>query len=359
MKAFRALTLNVVRASFRNRTALFFTLVFAVMFMALFGWIFGNANVTLRLGLVDDDHSAASMQFIESLQHAPGLSVTDDGLDVELDRLRHDRNSLVGVIPPGFGRALAGTGPPVEVAVYQGNAASQTAGVARSVLNEALITMTAQGHPRVTLAAAQSASLREVRVIDYFLPAMIAYIILQSGINYVAIGLVDLRVRQVLRRYRVTPLTPRGILAAQICGGVLTVLLQIAVLVGLGLTVFGARVYGNWLVAAVPILVGTLAFVGIGFLLTSWVRTSEAARGVSSAIAFPMMFLSGIFLPIDQLPPSLQTAVHVLPLTWLSDALHQVLNDGNGIGSILGDLAVLLGWAVVCCSLAVWRFRWD
>ena len=67
--------------------------------------------------------------------------------------------------------------------------------------------------------------------IDYFLPAMLAYIILQSGINYVAIGLADLRARKVLRRFRATPLRPAQILGAQITGGALTVVLQLLVLI--------------------------------------------------------------------------------------------------------------------------------
>ena len=135
--------------------------------------------------------------------------------------------------------------------------------------------------------------------------------------------------------------------------------LQLVVLIALGLVLFHARTYGSWVIATVPMLLGVAAFVGIGFLLTSAARTSESARGLSSFVAFPMMFLSGVFFPITTLPDWLQTAVHVLPLTWLTDALHRVMNDGAGLADIALDCLVLAGWAVVTFAIATWRFRWD
>jgi ABC-2 type transport system permease protein len=72
-----------------------------------------------------------------------------------------------------------------------------------------------------------------------------------------------------------------------------------------------------------------------------------------------MMFLSGVFFPVSQLPSGLQAAVHILPLTYLADALHQVLNDGNGIGAIWTDLLVMCAWAGVCFTVAARRFQWE
>ncbi len=72
-----------------------------------------------------------------------------------------------------------------------------------------------------------------------------------------------------------------------------------------------------------------------------------------------MMFLSGIFFPITALPSWLQTAVHVLPLTWLTDAMHRVMNDGAGLSDIGLDLLILAGWTVAAFAVATWRFRWD
>jgi ABC-2 type transport system permease protein len=359
VKAFRALTINTIRSSLRNRVALFFTLGLAVLFMVIFGLLFGGGNISITYGVVDADGTQQSQRFIAALRSIKGVTVDVESANAAISDLRNNKVDVVVEIPRGFGAALAGRGP-AEVQPVQGSQTSTTASLGDQILAQVLNGFVSNGSvSAVRLAPPRSSSVNNVTAIDYFLPAMLAYIILQSGINYVAIGLTDLRVRKVLRRFRATPLRPAQILAAQITGGALTVVLQLIVLVAIGLVLFHAKTFGSWLVAAVPILLGVAAFVGIGFLLTSAARTSESARGLSSMVAFPMMFLSGVFFPITTLPDWLQKAVHALPLTWLTDALHRVMNDGAGLSEIGLDCLVLAVWAVVTFALATWRFRWD
>ena len=359
MRAFRALTLNTVRSSLRNRVALFFTLGLAVLFMVIFGLLFGGGNISLTYSVVDSDHTQQSTQLVSALRSIKGVTVNVQSLDDALTDLRNNKADVVVEVPKGFGAAVAGSGS-ATVQPVQGSQTSASASVADQILAQVVSRFASRGpSSAVTLAQPKSGSVNDVTAIDYFLPGMLAYIILQSGINYVAIGLTDLRVRKVLRRFRATPLRPAQILAAQITGGALTVALQLIVLVVLGLVLFQARSYGSWLVLLVPVVLGIGAFVGIGFLLTSAARTSESARGLSSMVAFPMMFLSGIFFPITTLPSWLQQAVHALPLTWLTDALHRVMNDGVGLGAITLDCLVLAAWALGTFAVATWRFRWD
>ena len=362
MKAFRALTISTVRSSMRNRVALFFTLGLAFLFMVIFGLLFGGNKLSITYAVVDNDGTATSRQFIDVLQRTEGVTVKSESQSAALDDLRNNHVDVVVDIPKGFEAAAAAPSRSNTVVVrpIQASQTSATASVADQILTGVLSSVVSGGAPAgVVVGPPQTSSVNNVSAIDYFLPAMIAYLILQSGINYVAIGLADLRARGVLRRFRATPLRPAQILGAQIAGGALTVLLQLVVLCVVGLLLFQARTYGSWLVVAVPALLGTAAFVGIGFLLTSAARTGEAARGLSTFVAFPMMFLSGIFFPITTLPGWLQTAVHVLPLTWLTDALHRVMNDGVGLADIGADCLVLAAWAVVTFGLATWRFRWD
>ncbi len=361
MKAFRALTRNTVRSSLRNRVALFFTLGLAFLFMVIFGELFGGNNFSISYAVVDNDHSAASQRFVAALTGVPHVTVTSESNAAALNDLRNNHDDVVLVIPTGFGAAVdnpsSGT---VVLHPIQASQTSASASVGDQILAQVLNAVESKGAPTgVVLGAPTTSAVNNITAIDYFLPAMLAYIILQSGINYVAIGLADLRARKVLRRLRATPLRPAQILGAQIVGGALTVVLQMVVLIVVGVTLFQAKTYGSWLVAAVPMILGTAAFVGIGFLLTSAARTSESARGLASFVAFPMMFLSGIFFPITTLPGWLQTAVHVLPLTWLTDALHRVMNDGVGLSDIGLDCLVLAGWAVLTFAVATWRFRWD
>jgi ABC-2 type transport system permease protein len=360
---FGALTLNTVRASFRNRVALFFTLGLAVLFLVIFGELFGGNSFKVTYGIADNDNTATSHAFVSALSSVNGVTTEQGSESAERDRLKHANIDLVVVIPHGFEAALTHPGKTsATVQPVAGSLTSSNVSVGDQVLSSVLtgfVQRQTHESPPINLAQPQTESVNQVKGIDYFLPAMLAYIVLQSGINFVAITLVDLRARGVLRRLRATPATPFQVLSAQIVGGMLTVFLQILILIALGKFLFQAHTYGSWLVLAVPLIIGTAAFVGIGFMLTSAARTSEAARGLSSFVAFPMMFLSGVFFPVTALPGWLQTVVHILPLTWLTDALHQVMNDGAGLSAIGVDCLVLAAWAVVMIGVATWRFRWD
>ncbi len=358
MKAFRALTVSTVRASFRNRTALIFTLGLAFLFMVIFGELFSGGAASVTIGVIDNDGSAQSQAFISALGSVSGVTVEKGDAATEADHLNHDKIAAYLTIPHGFGTATSEN--PQTVEIKQASTMSTSASIADQIVGNIVNGFGYGGaKPTVKLATPTTTSINTVAAIDYMLPSLIAYIILQSGINFVAIGLVELRTRKVLRRFRASPLGSGQILASQVTAGAVTVVLQLVVLVAVGVVAFQAKNYGNWLVALVPMILGTGAFVGIGFLLTSAARTGESARGLATLVALPMMFLSGIFFPVDSFPQWLQSVIHILPLTWLSDAMHKVMNDGAGLTTIAGDCIVLAAWAIVTMSLATWRFRWD
>lgn len=356
-----AIVRNVVRASLRNRTALFFTIGLAVFFMLIFGYLFGGNSSSLRIGVVDLDHGPLAARYLAALRQAPGLSVETGSLAQERDQLAHDHVVALVILEPGF--EAAGSGGVARVSLVLGNRTDQGSAVAADVVESVTSGFARALHLGGTQGieiVRQSVSTAGQRTVDLLLPQMIAYLVLQSGVNYVAITLVDQRQRKVLRRFLATPLRPAQILAGNIVGGAATVFLQVLVLVALGLGAFHVRLHGSWWAATLLVVIGTACFVSIGFLLCSLARTSESARGLAAMVAFPMLFLSGVFIPIDLMPQSLQNAVHALPLTYLSEGLRAVLNDGRGIDRMVAvDLAVLTAWAAGCFALATLRFRWE
>ena len=110
------------------------------------------------------------------------------------------------------------------------------------------------------------------------------------------------------------------------------------------------------LVAAFVIL-GALTFLSLGYVIASFAKTEDAANGMTSVVQFPMMFLSGMFFPIDQMPQFLQVVARLIPLTYLADALRQVMVGGAAFAPLWVCVAVLLGWLVVCFGIAARKFQ--
>jgi ABC-2 type transport system permease protein len=140
---------------------------------------------------------------------------------------------------------------------------------------------------------------------------------------------------------------------------ILVALCQGAILLGLAKLIFNLDIVGNLLEVAVFIFLGSLAFLTIGFFVAGVSRKQESATALAQLISFPMLFLSGVFFPLDRSPVWLQDVAKALPLTYLADGLRQVVVYGASLASLWGDLLALVLTIAVALALAVRFFRWE
>ena len=136
-------------------------------------------------------------------------------------------------------------------------------------------------------------------------------------------------------------------------------LVQAVIIVGVGVLFFGVVVTGPWALTAVFVVLGSVAFLALGYVIASFAKTEDSANGMISVVQFPMMFLSGTFFPIEAMPPPLQTVARLIPLTYLSDALRQVMVGGAAFAPLWVCAVVLLAWLVGCFAIAARKFRWQ
>jgi len=99
------------------------------------------------------------------------------------------------------------------------------------------------------------------------------------------------------------------------------------------------------------------SFVGLGVVLTSFAKDQETAMMIMMTLMFPMMFLSGVFFPIQQMPWYMQGISKFLPLTYVATALRKVMVLGAGVSMITTELAVLIGFGIVMTTITVPVFR--
>jgi ABC-2 type transport system permease protein len=174
-----------------------------------------------------------------------------------------------------------------------------------------------------------------------------------------AITLVVRREGGLLKRLRATPLPAATYLTAVLVSTLVVFLLQMALTVALGVTLYGARGAESW-VALVPVLLlGAAAFAGLGIGLAALIRSDEGASAVVNLVVLPMAFLSGSFGPTRDYPDVLQAVADVLPLTYLIRLVQAAYLHGTSLFHDLGAVAVVVAWGVAGLVVAVRRFDWQ
>jgi len=108
-----------------------------------------------------------------------------------------------------------------------------------------------------------------------------------------------------------------------------------------------------------PSASGNATFISIGYVIASFARTEEAANGMTSVVQFPLMFLSGIFFPIALMPSFLQPVAALLQMTYLADALRQVMAGGVPFAPLWADGLILGAWLIASFLISARYFRWE
>jgi ABC-2 type transport system permease protein len=352
----------------RDRMTIFWTLAFPIVFIVIFGIIFTAGSTTYNLGIVNNDSGAVSPALVQAFKDVKSGSTplfnvkTYAKQDDAVNALKAGKQDLVLVIPPGLSDA-ANSPTLYTVDVFYDPSQSTSAQIKLGLVQGVIAGFAAQHLQSVPKLSAvpQSISTHNLTAIDFLIPGILAMSLMQLGLFGTAPPLVSLRQDGVLRRLGATPLPRWTLLASQVLLRLTIGFVQTALIIGLGVAAFNMHVEGNWLALIGIVLLGALAFVGMGYLIAAFARTVEAASGITSAINFPMMFLSGIFFPIAGLVgiPVLAVLVKIMPLTYLGDALRQITVQGAPDFPLTTDIAVLAGWFIVCSLLAIRFFRWE
>ena len=162
----------------------------------------------------------------------------------------------------------------------------------------------------------------------------------------------------ILKRLRATPLRPYTILSAHVLVKLLFTTLTLALMILAGRRLYPAAMQGPVISFAIALLVSTLSILSIGFVIASLVPTARFAQPVSALIFYPMIGLSGLFVPVEALPWGLQIVARLLPMTYIASLLSGIWN-GEPWSAHLGDLAALAIAGAVCALVSSRVFRWE
>jgi ABC-2 type transport system permease protein len=192
----------------------------------------------------------------------------------------------------------------------------------------------------------------------YYVPGIIAFGLIAATFSNLGVSVVRYREVGIYKRRRATPVSAKALIAARALVAALSALAITAVLLAVGWAAFGAHIPARTGPAfLLDIVVGAVVFSCLGFAAASLVKNADAAQPLVLAIILPLCFISGVFIPILELPHWLIDVGKIFPVHALADALLAVYNPhtmGSGLSWV--DLSVLAAWGVVALVVATRRF---
>ena len=194
---------------------------------------------------------------------------------------------------------------------------------------------------------------------NWLLVGILGYGAANTAFGGLAITLVLRREYAQLKRIRATPLPAPVYLACVVLSSLLVFALQSLVVYALAVALFDAELPDRPLSLALALLLGALAFTGLGLALAGLIRSAEGVSPIVNFIVLPMAFLSGAFGPTDRYPEVLQQLASLLPLYHLVQLLEAVALDGDPIRDQPGSVAALAAWGAAGFVVAWRTFGWS
>lgn len=193
----------------------------------------------------------------------------------------------------------------------------------------------------------------------YLMGGLLCISAMASGFFGMSIGLVTMRERGILRRYRLAPVKAWLIISTELAASYVMLMGTVAVQLLLAKFVFGFRMAGNPVTLFITVTVGALAFLAIGFIVAGVADNARSAQVMSNVLYFPLMFLGGAAIPMQFLPPGLRNFSRLLPSRYMTDSLSRVIVGGEGLREIASSLLVLGVTFVVALAISAKLFRWE
>jgi ABC-2 type transport system permease protein len=206
----------------------------------------------------------------------------------------------------------------------------------------------------VFFAKVDAVSTTFAHPVDFLVPGVLALSVMASAMVSLGIATGFERRYGVLKRLGSTPLSRSGLLVAKTTTVLLLEVLQFILVLAVGVAL-GWHLRAGVLPALALLLLGTVAFAGIGLLMAGTLR-AEANLAASNALFLVLLFLGGMAYPLDKLPGALEAIAKLLPAAALSETVRAVLTTQP---FPTGELVVLVVWAIAAPVLAARSFRWE
>lgn len=353
------------RRFFRDRLALFFGVLFPLIFLFIFGSISkGGGDPSFNVALLNESNTPFAAKFEKQIENSKTFKVDKETTTLALAKDKMSKSQIDGIIvlPEGFGQVdQAKQYPTGKIKLLYSQSSSGTGQTVTSVLNGSLSAINDQlvGSKPPLAVQGQVVNDNQLSAFDYTFAGLLGFSIIGMGIFGPVNVFPELKKQGILRRLHTTPLRVWQYFLATMFSQAITGLVSIGVQFAVALTVFDLKVDGNYLEIILFTVLSIFMILGIGLAIGGWAKNERQAAPLSNIIVFPMLFLSGTFFPRFAMPEWLQTVSTYLPLTPVIDGLRLLTTEGRHLWEIGPQIGLVCLWMVVVYFIAFRVFRWE
>jgi ABC-2 type transport system permease protein len=353
------------RRYFRDKTAIFFTVLFPLIFLFVFGsFSKGGSEITFHVALINQSSSEFSKKFVEQTKNSKTFKLDSSvtSMDQAEEKMSRSEVDATILLPPDFGDVKNGQYPSGQAVIYYNPVNEQAAQTLLAVMQGKFEAINAQfvKVEKPFSVKSQSTDTKGLTRLDYTVAGLIGFSIIGLGIFGPVNYFPEMKKQGVLRRLHITPLRTSQFFISSVLSNALIGLFSISIMIIVASTpLFGFHIVGNYIELAIFLIFGILTIFGIGLAIGGWAKNENQAAPLTNIIVFPMIFLSGTFFPRFTMPEWLQNVSAFLPLTPIIDGIRMIATEGKHLTDIGPQLGLIAVWAVVIYAIAFRVFRWE
>jgi ABC-2 type transport system permease protein len=363
-----------------DRRTLAFMMIMPLMMMIIFGYTFGGEPQNLKVAIVNLDEEIQIPGTSENISFAETIVdnlddetfVVSHHLDLETARSDLREASIWGVIyfPQNFSQNLVLRFSPLgngtefsKIGMYLDDSNPNIASTIMKGVQDAIIethqdlkdtfNLPTEAEPVVFDAYLEYGDVADIEFIDYFAPAIICFAIMMVTIMLTIILFVFERRNGTLQRLLASPASEAEIVFGYALAFAVIGLCQSIIILVAAILIFDIAIVGSVLLALVVVMLLAIGHQGLGILLSSAAKNELQAIQFIPLIIFPSVLLTGLFWPIESIPPYLQPLSYIIPLRYGIDAERSIMLRGWGIDGVWPEILILIGFAVLMLTLAI------
>ncbi len=345
MRIYLSFTIAASKMFFRRKSSIFWSLFFPVVTML----VLGNAGFigysAPNVGLF----STTANEIIDELKSSKSITI----------REYQSKDNALEALEKGTLSALITLNPDSKfiVTTRDGDLAE------KEVVENFVFRIINQDIDPINNVSSDIAKMNYQGYRGFIVPGIAAMAIMQNGIFSVVFTLLSYKNQGVLKRLKAAPISPSHFIVGHLISRVSIIILQTFILLIMGVFVLGVSVGQGSFLAWLNILflsfLGGILFLAIGLAISSLAPNEDSAPALANLVTFPMLFLSGVFFPIDFLPKIISYISNILPLTHLAEGIRLSALYGNSTFSTIPQLGITLAWLALSFFICAISFKWE